>query len=137
MKNKKPISEKDSKDWEDFINNPAHVYDKEEKSNLTVKNKRYKFDLHGFSLDQANKRVGEIINYCIENSFREILLITGKGKHSTTNDVYKSSELSKLRYSIPEFIKTHHKLSKLVNNISVANQKEGGDGALLLRLKKL
>ena len=75
------------------------------------------------------------IIYCIENSFEEILLITGKGNHSTTNDVYKSNRLSKLRYSIPEFIKTHNELSKLVKNISVADNKDGGDGALIIKLR--
>ena len=91
--------------------------------------------MHGYSLDEASKKVNEIINYCIENSFEEILLITGKGNHSATNDVYKSNELSKLRYSIPEFIKTHEELSKLVKNISVANNKDGGDGALIIKLR--
>ena len=134
MKNKKKISKKDFKDWNDYINNPTDVYDKDIKKYSTQKKVRYSFDLHGYSLDEANKKVNEIINYCIENSFEEILLITGKGNHSTTDDIYKSNELSKLRYSIPEFIKTHKELSKLVKNITVANSKDGGDGALIIKL---
>ena len=135
MKNKKKISKKDFKDWNDYINNPTDVYDKDIKKHSPKKKIRYKFDLHGYSLDEASKKVNEIIIYCIENSFEEILLITGKGNHSTTNDVYKSNRLSKLRYSIPEFIKTHNELSKLIKNISVADNKDGGDGALIIKLR--
>ena len=66
------------------------------------------------------------------------MLITGKGKHSTNNkDVYVSRDLGKLRYSVPEFIKTEKELSKFIISIKSANNKDGGEGALLIKLKKL
>ena len=85
----------------------------------------------------ALNAVEEIIRSCSEKNYREILLITGKGLHSTQNDVYKSSELSKLRFSVPEFIKSNTEISKLVLSIINAPQKDGGEGALLIKLKKL
>ena len=73
---------------------------------------RFKFDLHGYSLDEANIKVKEIVLYCVEKNYKEILFITGKGIHSNTDkDIYVSKNLSKLRYSVPEFIKTNSTLA--------------------------
>ena len=88
-------------------------------------------------MDEANKKVKEIIKSCSEKNCREILLITGKGLHSNHDDVYKSSDLSKLRFSIPEFIHSDPEISRLILSIMNPSQKEGGEGALLIKLKKL
>ena len=79
----------------------------------------------------------EIIISCSEKNYREILLITGKGLHSRDDDVYKSSKLSKLRYSVPEYINSEPEISKLIISVVNPSQNEGGDGALLIKLKKL
>jgi len=135
---KKYLSKEDKKVWEDYIKNPSDVFDKD-KSNLKKnKNQRFKFDLHGFNLDEANKKVKEIILNCVEKKYKEILLITGKGMHSSNEkDTYVSKDLGKLKFSVPNFIKTDEELSKLALSISNADLKDGGEGAIIIRLRNL
>ena len=106
---------------------------------MAIKNTniRFTFDLHGLTLSKANTKVKEVIKSCSEKNYKEILLITGKGLHSNQKDVYKSSEFTKLRFSIPEFIKSDIEISKLILSIVNPPQKDGGEGALLIKLKKL
>ena len=137
MKKKDILSKKDKEDWKNFLENTSRIPDKDKKDKINNLNNKFRFDLHGFSLEDANKKVKEIIKSCSEKNYREILLITGKGLHSNQNDVYKSSDSSKLRYSIPEFINSDPEISKLILSIVNPPQKDGGEGALLLRLKKL
>ena len=88
-------------------------------------------------MDEANNKVKEVIEHCVKNKFRELLLITGKGIHSTSdNDAYISKNLGKLKYSVPEFIKNNLELNKLIISIDNA-EKDGGDGAILIKLKNL
>ena len=139
MIKKKNLSKEDKKAWEDYTKSPSDVYDKEKKSIASsLRKERYKFDLHGFTLDEANKKVREIILSCINNRYKEILLITGKGLHSTTeNDTYVSKSLSKLKFSVPEFIGNNDELSKHIISITGADIKDGGEGAILIKLKNL
>ena len=139
MIKKKDPNQEDKKTWEDYIKNPSDIYDKDpSNSNDIRRKKRYKFDLHGFTLDEANSKVKEIIYHCVKNKFRELLLITGKGIHSTTDkDVYISKNLGKLKYSVPEFIKTNSELNKFIISISDAEKKDGGEGAIIIKLKTL
>ena len=89
-------------------------------------------------MDEANKKVKEILEHCIKNQFKELLLITGKGIHSTSDkDAYISRDLWKLKYSVPEFIKTNPELNRLIISIQEAERKDGGEGAILIKLKKL
>ena len=108
MIKKKKISQKDIETWQNYIKNPSDVIDKDQ--NLRVdntSNQRFKFDLHGQTLDNANQEVKKIILSCVKKNFKEILLITGKGIHSNTdNNVYVSQDLSKLKYSVPDYIKS-------------------------------
>ena len=139
MIKKKNLSQVDIKTWEEYVKNPKDIFDKDNsnKKNLQRKN-RFTFDLHGFSLDDANKKVKELIILCSENKYKEILLITGKGIHSTNeNDVYSSKDLSKLKFSVPEFIKSDLEISGLIFSINQAEVKDGGDGALIIKLKNL
>ena len=139
MIKKKELNQEDKKTWEDYIKNPSDIYDKDKGiSKNTQRRERYKFDLHGLTLDEANVKVKKIIEHCVKNKFRELLLITGKGIHSTNDkDVYISSDLGKLKYSIPEFIKTNPELSKFIITINSAEKKDGGDGAIIIKLKNL
>ena len=82
-------------------------------------------------------KVKKIIDHCVKNKFKELLLITGKGIHSTSDeDAYVSKNFGKLKYSVPEFIKTSE-LNKFVISINDAEKKDGGEGAILIKLKNL
>ena len=138
MIKKKESNQEDKKIWEDYIKNPSDIYDKDINLSKTQRRDRYKFDLHGFTLDEANIKVKEILQHCIKNRFRELLLITGKGMHSKNEeDAYVSKDLGKLKYSVPEFIKTNTDLNKLIISISDAKMKDGGEGAIIIKLKDL
>tara|TARA_Y100000768_G_scaffold309457_1_gene243721 strand:+ start:627 stop:1046 length:420 start_codon:yes stop_codon:yes gene_type:complete len=136
---KKDLNQENKKTWEEYIKNPSDIYDKDQDfSDNTQRRERYKFDLHGYTLDEANKKVEEIIEHCIKNKFKELLLITGKGIHSTTDkDAYVSKSLGKLKYSVPEYIKTKSELNKFIISINDAEKKDGGEGAVIIQLKNL
>ena len=139
MTNKKVLSKEDKNTWQEYIKNPSGVYDKDKSKSLKNKLKgRYKFDLHGYTLSDANTKVKELIISCIENNYKEILLITGKGIHSTNEkDIYVSKDLGKLKFSVPEYIKSDEELSKYISSIEEANVKDGGEGAILIKLRNL
>ena len=139
MIKKKELSQEDKKTWDDYIKDQSDIYDKDKNLfNNTQRRDRYKFDLHGFTLDEANKKVKDIIYYCVKNKFRELLLITGKGIHSNSEeDAYISKNLGKLKYSVPEFINTNSDVNKLIISISDAEKKDGGEGAIIIKLKNL
>ncbi len=138
MNKKKDLSQKDKKIWDQYIKDPSDIYDKDKDNTYTNQiKKRYKFDLHGFTLDEANNKVKEIIQYCVKNKFRELLLVTGKGLHSTSDgDVFISKNLGKLKYSVPEFIK-NSELKEFIISINDAEKKDGGEGAIIIRFKNL
>ena len=139
MTKKKNISQEDINTWKNYIKNPTDLIDKDSSKNENaLDNNRYKYDLHGFTLLEANEKVKKIILSCVEKNYKEILLITGKGIHSNTEqDVYASKDLSKLRYSVPEYINSNLSLSKHIVSISEADKKNGADGAIIIKLKKL
>ena len=139
MIKKKDPNQENNKIWEDYTKNPSDIYDKEQNTSDDIRRKeRYKFDLHGFTLDEANIKVKEILEYCIKKNFKELLLITGKGIHSSTDaDAYISKDLGKLKYSVPEFIKTNSELNKVIISINGAEKKDGGEGAIIIKLKNL
>ena len=139
MSKKKDLSKEDKKTWETYIKNPSDLFDKEKNLFQDKKKKeRFKYDLHGYSLEEANQKVKEIIISCANENYKEILLITGKGLHSTSDrDSYVSKEFSKLKYSVPDFIQNNNELKRLIVSISDADRIDGGEGAILIRLKNL
>lgn len=139
MKKKDKISNEDQKNWEEYLKNPRDIFDKEKTTNIIVKkNQRFKFDLHGYNLIEANQKVKKLILECSEKKITEILLITGKGIHSNTyEDAYKSKDYSKLKFSIPDFINSEPELLNKIIDIKFADEKDGGDGALLVKIKNL
>ncbi len=139
MIKKNNLSQGDQKTWENYIKNPNDIYDKDNSKVRNIYEKdRYKFDLHGFTLDEANQKAKEIIYSCSEKKFKEILLITGKGIHSTNDkNIYVSKNLCKLKYSVPEYINSKKELRNLIISIKEADMKDGGEGAILIKLKKL
>ncbi len=139
MIKKKDLDQDDKKAWEEYIKNPSDIFDKDKNySNENQRKERFKYDLHGYTLEEANRKVKEIIFLCKENKYKEVLLITGKGLHSTNDkDIYVSKNLGTLRYSVPEFIKSNEELSSLIISIEQADIKDGGEGAILIKLKNL
>ena len=136
---KKELSKKDKNTWENYIKNPSNIYDKDKDfSNNSIRKTRFKYDLHGFTLDEANIKVKEIILYCVKNKYREILLVTGKGIHSTNDkDIYVSKDLGKLKYSVPEFINNDEELKNHIISIDDANFRDGGEGAIVIKIRNL
>ena len=138
MNKKKDLSQEDKQTWEDYIKDPSDIYDKDKNIQKTFRKERFKFDLHGFTLDKANKKVKEILFFCVKNKYKELLLITGKGLHSTSGkDTYISKDFGKLKFSVPEFIRSDFETNKLVVSINEAEVKDGGEGAILIKLKRL
>ena len=139
MKKKENLSNLNKLQWEEYIKDPKDIFDKElSEKNTPNSNRRFRFDLHGYTLLGANQKVRELIIDCVEKGFREILLITGKGLHSNTDqNAYVSMDLSKLKFSVPEYINTNKDLSDKIHNIEEASIVDGGEGAIIIKLKKL
>ena len=134
----KKLSDKDLKDWKNFVKSKDKVHSKDEVKKHSINKNKSSFviDLHGFSLDQANKFVEKTIYDCFENRISKVNIITGKGKRSkSTEDPYKSSKLSILKYSIPEFISSNIDLMKLVKNIENIDEKNSGSFSVYLKSK--
>ena len=134
----KKLSDKDLKDWNKFVKSKDKINPKEEINDLlTNKNKStFVIDLHGYGLDDANKFVEKTINECFEKQFSIVNIITGKGMRSTSaEDPYKSSELSILKHSVPEFINSNVELMKKIKNIDSTDEKNLGSFNVYLKLK--
>ncbi len=134
MNNK--ISDKDKKDWKDFIYNKEKLPNKDLQFENNKKGTRT-MDLHGFSLEDANKIIEKLIIECFEKNIIKIVVITGKGLRSKNKEnPYASKDLSILKYSVPEFIKSQEDLMKKIKKISEADVEDGGEGAFYIFLKK-
>jgi len=139
VKKEKNLSNTDKTQWEEYIKNPKDIFDKElENKRIFRPNYRFRFDLHGFTLLDANQKVRQLIIDCQEKDFKEILLITGKGLHSNTDkNTYVSKELSKNKFSVPEYINSQKDLLDKIFSIEQASISNGGEGAIIIKLKKL
>ena len=134
----KKLSDKDLKDWNKFIKSKDKINPKDEFNLSPVNKNKYTFtiDLHSYSLDQANKFVEKTINECFEKQFSIVNIITGKGMRSkSTEDPYKSSELSILKHSIPEFINSNVELMRKIKNIDDTDEKNLGSFNVYLKSK--
>ncbi len=127
------------KDWENFLNNPSDVFDKDNiGKNNQKKLTKYKFDFHGYSIEDANKKIEYLISKSLEEGIEELLIVTGKGIHSNRkDDIYVSKDYNKLQSTLPEFIKNNSELSSKIQKIRQAPEELGGSGALILKLKKI
>ncbi len=132
------ISDKDKKDWKSFISSKDKIPNKDlkiTKNNIKKKTIK-KIDLHGFSLENANKVIEEFITQSFEDGVNKIIVITGKGLRSKSDEnPYISKNLSILKYSVPEFIKLNMNLMNLIKNIKEADIEDGGEGAFYIYLK--
>ena len=131
------ISDKDKKDWHKFINStetlPNKDFKYEKNKNLKVRS----IDLHGYTLDEANKTIEDFINKAFSENINKLIIVTGKGLHSENEkDPYVSKDLGILKYSVPEFINNNASLMKMINEITDAKIEDGGGGAFYIFLKK-
>ena len=131
------ISDKDKKDWENFIFNKEKIHNKD---SFSQKNKRQekikKIDLHGYTLEQANRTIKDFIYKCFDENVTKIIVITGKGLRSKNiKNPYVSKDLSILKYSVPEFIESNINLMKMIIETTDAKIIDGGSGAFYIYLK--
>ena len=135
MNNK--ISDKDKKDWQNFISNNEKVYNKDLVSKKNNLKKVKTIDLHGYTLDKANKKISDFINECYSAGIYKLIVITGKGSHShNEKDPYVSRKLSILKYSVPDYITKNIDLMKIIHDIKDAEINDGGSGVFYIFLKK-
>ena len=131
------ISDKDKKDWKNFLSNSEKLPNKDLKLEKKKVLKIKQIDLHGFTLEQANKTIEKFIDDCYQNSISKIIVVTGKGLHSNVEkDPYVSKDLSILKYSVPEYIENNLELMKKITEIKDAEIEDGGSGAFYIFLKK-
>jgi DNA-nicking Smr family endonuclease len=131
------ISDKDKKDWESFISNKEKLPDKDFKNQKKTFLKVRSIDLHGYTLEHANKSIEDFINKSYEEKINKLIVVTGKGLHSQNeSDPYMSKDLSILKYSVPEFIKNNKDLMKIIYDFGEATIEDGGEGAFYIYLKK-
>ena len=131
------ISDKDKKDWENFLSSEEKLLDKDLKFKKKNYNKTNSIDLHGYTLEEANKAIQDFINKSYEKNINKLIVVTGKGIHSNNEtNPYVSKDLSILKYSVPEFIKKNVEIMKKISEIKNAEIEDGGSGAFYIYLKK-
>ena len=130
------ISEKDKKDWENFLSSDEKLPNKDNKLKKIKSLKTKSIDLHGYTLEQANKLIEAFIIKSYEKKIHKLIVVTGKGLHSENEkNPYVSKDLSILKYSVPEFIKNNTELIKKIIEIKDAKIEDGGSGAFYIYLK--
>ena len=131
------ISDKDKQAWEKFVSDDEKLPNKDLESSFKKNLKTKHIDLHGFTLQEANKTIERFINSSYDENVSKIIVVTGKGLHSNTEkDPYISKDLSILKYSVPDFINNNFELKKKIIEIKNAEIKDGGSGAFYIFLKR-
>jgi len=131
------ISEKDKKDWESFLSKKEKLPDKDIKIDKKITFKTRSIDLHGYTLEEANKSIKTFIIKSYQQNINKLIVVTGKGIHSQNEkDPYVSKDLSILKYSVPEFITNNKDLMKIIYEMKDAKIEDGGSGAFYIFLKK-
>ena len=131
------ISEKDKKDWENFVSSDEQLPNKDFKLSKEKSFKIKSIDLHGYTLEQANNAIEKFILESFREKINKLIVVTGKGLHSQNEkDPYVSKNLSILKYSVPEFIESNKSLMNIINEIKDASIEDGGSGAFYIFLKK-
>ena len=130
-------SDKDKRDWENFVTGNEKLHNKDLKYQEKKILKTKSIDLHGYTLDEANKKIKEFINKSFSENVNKLIIVTGKGLHSENEkDPYVSKDLGILKYSVPEFILNNESLKKMIFQIEEAEIEDGGSGAFYIYLKK-
>ena len=133
----KKISAKDKEDWENFLKNKEKIPNKDFIVNKKIRDEKIKkIDLHGFTLQEANKGIEQFIKKSYNEDVTKIIVITGKGLRSkNVQNPYLSKDLSILKYSVPEFIESNNNLMKMIIEITDAKIEDGGSGAFYIFLR--
>ena len=133
----KKISEKDKKDWLNFLKSDEKLKNKDLDTNKNTAPNNKTIDLHGFTLEEANKKIEKIINDAYEKDVSKVIVVTGKGIHSNVEkDPYVSKDLSILKFSVPDYIENNSELMKKIIEIKDADKEDGGSGAFYIYLKR-
>ena len=131
------ISDKDKKDWENFLSKQESLPNKDLKISRNKKISSKLCDLHGYTLEEANNKINDLIRNSYEAGINKLIIVTGKGLHSENEkNPYISKDLGILKYSVPEYIENNPELMSLINNIKEASIEDGGSGAFYIYLKK-
>jgi len=131
------ITEKDKQDWENFLSKNEKLPNKDIKIDKKITFKTRSIDLHGYSLEEANKSIESFIIRSYQEKINKLIVVTGKGIHSQNEkDPYVSKDLSILKYSVPEFISNNKNLMKIIYEMKDAKIEDGGGGAFYIFLKK-
>ena len=130
-------SDKDKQDWEDFLNNKKKIPNKDFVHKKSIRYEKIKrIDLHGYTIEEANKAVEQFIQKCFDDDVTKIIVITGKGLRSkNVKNPYLSKDLSILKYSVPEFIEKNRSLTQFIIETTDAKIEDGGSGAFYIYLK--
>ena len=132
------ITDKDLKVWEKFVNSKERLSDKDQaqiKNSISYSEKS--IDLHGYSLENANRKIEEFLISCFDRHVTKINVITGKGSRSKNfDDPYLSKDLSLLKYSVPNFIKGNKNLTKIISKIDYESVENPSKGNFDIILKK-
>ena len=133
----KKISKKDKEDWDNFILNKEKIPNKDFVDPKKIRRENIKkIDLHGYTLEEANKYIEDFILKCFNEAVTKIIVITGKGLRSKNiSNPYLSKDLSILKHSVPEFIESNQFLMKMIFEITDAKIEDGGSGAFYIYLK--
>ena len=133
----KKITDKDKQDWEKFLKDKEKLPNKDFINKKNIRHeKTKKIDLHGYTIEEANKAVEQFIEKCFDEGVTKVIVITGKGLRSkSAENPYLSKDLSILKYSVPEFIETNIALIKMIIEITDAKIEDGGSGAFYIFLK--
>ena len=132
----KKLSNKDIKDWKNFVESNEKVHNKDNTKDQIKFKTEATIDLHGFSLDQANRSVEKFITDCFKKKVLKLNIITGKGLRSKVDkNPYQSKDLGILKYSVPEFIKSNTDLMKIIKKIDdQTDNKNAGFFSVFLKL---
>ena len=132
------LSDKDKKDWKNFINSSEKLNSKDVDQTIKSKILEKSIDLHGYTLDEANKEISNFIENCYLNRVKKINVITGKGMRSKNLDnPYQSTELSILKHSVPEYIKSNPDLMKKIIKIDFESVNSPSKGSFEIFLKTI
>ena len=132
------LSNKDKKDWQDFLDSSEKLQNKDvdQLKNQIISERS--IDLHGYTLEEANKQISEFIEYCYVNKVKKIIVITGKGMRSKNlEDPYQSKDLSILKYSVPDYIKNNTELMNKIIKIDFDSVNSPSKGNFDIFLKTI
>ena len=135
---KKKITNKDKKDWKKFLDSNNKLENKDIIFNKVNKNEKVRsIDLHGNTLEGANKVISNFIERCYFDNVSSINVITGKGSRSKNKeDPYLSKDLSILKYSVPDYIKNNSKLMEKIKKLDLDSVNNPSKGTFSILLKK-